>query len=794
MMIKLFSSLFFSLIVAFSLQAQHVVLNGTVINHAQEPVQNASVMLEGNSYLGTSSDSLGRFSLQVRAFDSLKVVFQHVEYQTAVVRIDKDNFNNILSAVVLKPSTKYLDEVQVVGAPGEERKQAGVTTLDPKEVQMLPSAFGDFTKVLSTLPGVVSNNELSASYAVRGGNFDENLVYVNDIPIYRPFLVRSGQQEGLSFVNPDLVSNISFSAGGWQAKYGDKLSSSLNISYENPRKNSASLTVGLLGGSGHLALYDNKRKAGVLIGVRHKNSKYLLNTLETEGEYFPSFTDVQMLLSKQLGASGNTSLEILSSYARNRYLIEPASQQNSFGTWQQMMMLNIYFQGNEIMEYDTYQTGVKLSHMFSKRFVADVILSGVYTLEREYYDIEGAYRLCDINSIPGSDINECVTIRGIGSNYRYARNRLDALIFNAESRNTFYINNAHTLEFGVGYSLEEIDDIFKEFAFKDSSDFVDIMNSVDATTSMSTYRINAYLQNSSLLNAKNQITYGIRFNYWSFNKQLLISPRVQYSFQPGWERDFIFRVAIGLYQQPAFYRELRNLKGEINKSIRAQSSLHNIVGFDYNFKIWGRNFKWVTEAYYKYLENVIPYEVDNVRMRYTAENNAVAYAVGLDARISGEFIKGAESWLSLGIMSTKEDIEGDDQGYMRRPSDQRVNLGVYFQDHIPNDPSIRMYLSLLYGSGLPFGPPNNDRYRNYFTGKAYRRVDIGFSKIFDFTIDQKEQRLSLKSLWISLEVLNLLGNNNILSYTWIETVDNQQFAVPNSLSARFLNFKIVAKL
>src|SRR5690606_3506612 len=306
-------------------------------------------------------------------------LIQHVEFKDVAVWVSENSFKETLAKIVLSQDTKYLDEVEVVSSPEDQRNQVSITTLDPKEVQMLPSAFGDFNKVLSTLPGVVSNNELSASYAVRGGNFDENLVYVNDIPIYRPFLVRSGQQEGLSFINPDLVSNISFSAGGWQAKYGDKLSSSLSISYKKPKETKASITLGLLGGSAHLALYNKKRKMGVLIGARHKNSKYLLKTLETKGEYLPSFTDVQLLLNKEIGIKGKTSLEILSSYARNRYLIEPRSQQNSFGTFQRMMLLNIFFQEKEIMEYDTYQSGIKLSHIFSKRFVSDVILSGLYT-------------------------------------------------------------------------------------------------------------------------------------------------------------------------------------------------------------------------------------------------------------------------------------------------------------------------------------------------------------------------------------------------------------------------------
>lgn len=782
----------FVLLLGYSLMAQQVSIQGIIVNPEGEPIANVSVAIQNNSSIGTTSDSLGQYVLRINSIEPTNVVFQHVEYKTRAMDLRLEFQKEDFALIVMQPDTTYLEELQISGSVEDEKKPASIISLNPKDVQMLPSAFNDFNKVLSTLPGVISNNELSSSYAVRGGNFDENLVYVNDIPIYRPFLVSAGQQEGLSFVNPDLISDISFSAGGWQAKYGDKLSSSLNIKYKIPKENRASLALGLLGGTAHVALYNTKRKAGIMVGARHKNSRYLLNTLETRGEYFPAFTDVQVLLSKELGRSGNTSLEILSSYARNRYLIKPESQENTFGTFQRVMRLSIFFQGNEVMEYDTYQSGIKLSHIFSKRFVSDVILSGLYTLEREYYDVEGAYRLCDIANVSGSNQAECITIRGVGSNYRYARNRLDAQIFNIESRNTFFINLKNELEFGLGYSSESIEDIFNEYSFSDSSDFVSIIHSVNSKASLLSFRLTAYLQHTTRINPQNTITYGVRFNYWDLNGQSLVSPRIQYSHQPRWKKDFTFRAAIGLYQQPAFFRELRNAEGELNKSIKAQSSIHNIIGFDYNFKIWGRNFKWVTEAYYKYIKNVIPYEVDNVRVRYSAINNGTAYATGIDARISGEFIEGAESWFSLGILNTKIDIKDDEKGYIRRPSDQRVNVGVYFQDHIPNDPSIRMYLSLLYGSGLPFGPPGNERYRNAFTGRAYKRVDIGFSKIFNFEKNSDSKKL-LKSIWISLEALNLLGNNNVLSYTWVEAVNTQQFAVPNTLSARFVNLKVIGK-
>lgn len=769
----------------FSIQAQHIVLEGEVVNTSGEGISGVSITISETD-LGTVTDSSGYYILQTTIGDSLEVIFQHVAYEKTTLLLDEANYKALSSKVVLTTETKMLEELQIRGKENRG-EQASIVELDPLDAKMLPSAFNEFTKALSTLPGVVSNNELSSSYAVRGGNFDENLVYVNDIPIYRPFLVRSGQQEGLSFVNPDLVSDIAFSSGGWQPKYGDKLSSSLNITYKNPKENKGAMTLGLLGGAAFAALYDEEGGAGALIGIRHKNSKYLLNTLETSGEYLPSFTDVQVLLSKTLDKKAQTTIEVLTSYARNRYLVRPESQETIFGTLTKTMRLNVYFQGNELMEYDTYQTGVKLSHLFSKKFVSDVILSGLYTLEREYYDVEGAYRLCDINA-PGNNQKECITISGVGTNYRYARNRLSAKVFTIESRNTYFINSNNTLEFGIGVSNENIQDQLREYEFSDSSGFITINSAVNSAADLSSFQYTAYIQNTTSFNLRNTFTYGVRLNYWDLNRQLLVSPRMQYAYKPLWEHDIVFRTAVGFYQQPPFYRELRDFQGNIHKSVKAQSSLHNILGFDYNFKMWGRDFKWVTEAYYKHLRHVIPYVVDNVRIRYAAENNATAYAAGLDVRISGEFIEGAQSWFSLGILTTQENIDNDDRGYIRRPSDQRVNVGMYFQDHIPNDPSIRMYLSLLFGSGLPFGPPNNEQYRNAFTGKAYRRADIGFSKIFDF--EGKAIHEKIKSLWISVEILNLMGASNVLSYSWIEDVNHQQFAVPNALSARFLNLKV----
>jgi len=775
----------FCFLAAIEVLAQTGTLKGKIIDRDDRPIASANI-LSDSLKIGTVSDLDGNFSLTLPAGVNVTIQIKYVGYKQLEQQVFLQPNQSLFLEFNLKREIKVLDQVEIIGADDAIRRQISITKIDPKAAKQIPSAFGDFTSVLATLPGVTSNNELSSTYSVRGGNFDENLVYVNGIPIYRPFLIRAGQQEGLSFINPDLVENIEFSAGGWQPQYGDKLSSVLNVKYKEPSSFSGSVTLSLLGGGVHLEGTNNNKRLNYAVGARHKRSEYLLGTLETEGEYLPRFTDLQTLVNYELGESGRTKLGGLFSYARNRYLTEPENRETTFGTLNQSFRLFVAFDGRDILQYDSYQGGIKLSHKFSNKFNSDFIVSGLLTREREFFDIEGGYRLCDVNTdLTSADFDECVVIRGIGTNFQSGRNTLDATIINIQNQSSYLINNTNQIEFGFIFGHENIDDQLDEFSFIDSANFVTIEEVLINEIEIKSNRLEGYVQHFSTFNI-HSVTYGVRLNYWDFNDQLLVSPRLQYAIKPKWQKDIIFKAAVGYYQQPPFYRELRNRSGQLNPQVKAQSSVHTIVGVDYEFLVWGRKFKFLTEAYYKYLYNVNPYDIDNVRIRYHANNQAKAFATGIDFRINGEFIEGTQSWFSLGLLHTKEDLDGDGQDYTRRPTDQFINLGIYFEDHFPNDPSLRMNLSLLYGSGLPFGPPDNDEFRNFFDGEAYRRVDIGFSKIF---IIEK----TLKLLRISVEILNLLGSDNTISYIWVKDVNNIQFAVPNSLSARFLNIKLIAR-
>ena len=736
-----------------------------------------------------ASDKMGYFSFQWSDQDTLQFTLRHLNYQTRELKLLINDQDQLLE-IVLEEKIKSLEQVEILGSRDYLlREQPSLIQLDPVSAKMLPSPFNEFNRILVSLPGVVSNNELSASYSVRGGNFDENLVYVNDMLIYRPFLIRAGQQEGLSFVNPDLVESVQFSSGGWQPKYGDKLSSNLNITYKKPQEFGGSVSLGLLGGAVHLEGASKNDRLSFLVGARHKSSQYLLRTLETKGEYLPRFTDVQSYLNYRF-KNGKTEIGLLNAYARNRYLVNPQTRETSFGTlFTEVLRFLVAFDGVELMEYDTWQSGLKLSHQFNPQLYSTLTMSGWITREREYFEVEGAYRLCDVNKDLNSDqFDRCSALRGIGSNYRSARNRLTAQIFNIENRNEIEIRPGIDIEFGAGYALENIDDYIHEYTFLDSIDYVINNDLITTDQEITSHRLTAYAQNSLQFNSRHTITYGVRFNYWTYNRQLLVSPRLQYAYQPVNNPNLLFNFAAGLYQQPPFYRELRDKSGSLNQ-VQAQKAVHFIGGVDYNLSIWNRPFKLTAEAYYKHLTHLNPYDVDNVRVRYFANNDAEGYATGLDFRLSGEFIPGAVSWFSLGLLQTRENLLNDESGYIRRPSDQTLNFAINFEDHIPNDPSIRMNLSFFLGSGLPFGPPGNQQYRNAFNGPIYRRVDVGFSKMLIFNSNKN----LFNSIWIGAEILNLFGSENVISYSWVNDIFSQQFAIPNTLSARFLNIKMIVK-
>lgn len=725
---------------------------------------------------GTFSDDQGNFLLSIKNKSKVVLTFSHINYQSETDTLAL-NFDVHELQIVLEEKTTILQEVSVVTQ--EEREQVSITRLKAKEFKEFPAPFDDISQVLVSLPGVISNNELSSSYSVRGGNFDENLVYVADIPIYRPQISSNGQQEGLGFVNTSMVQEINFSAGGWRSSYGDKLASVLVVDYLEPQEFMAKASLGLLGGS--LTVGNKIGKTSFIAGVRHKNSRYLLNTLETEGEYFPQFTDVQFYSTTNL--SKNTSLMFLGGYAKNRYEVFPASRETEFGTFNISYRLNVALVGKDLLEYDTYQGGVKLSHQWNSSLSSSLLASVVRTSEREYTEVEGGYRLCDVNKDIGSPgFNECLVIRGIGTLYDHRRNYLRGEQYLLEGQTELELTNRSSIKGGAGWSMEDFTDRVAEFNFVDSAGFVTDVNGLSANNELKRSRAHGYLQ-YDYDSRKHHVNAGMRVLYRDLNNSFSFSPRLQYVYRPEWKNDVVLKLATGVYRQLPIYRELRNPDGNLNKQLDMQSSLHLIAGADYSLTIWNRPFKFISEAYYKYLWDVNPYDVNNIRVRYFGTNTATAYAYGGDFRLSGEFIENTESWFSLGILSTRENVEGDGEGYIRRPMDQRATLSIFFQDHLPNNPTFRVNVHVQIGSGLPFGPPDNLENRNSFRGDAYRRVDIGFSKIFN---DWKK----VKEFTIAAEILNLTGSENVISYTWIEDVYDQQFAVPNSLSARFLNIKL----
>jgi len=801
-----FLYLFFALGIAapFRVKAQNLSIIKGKVTYLGEPISYTSIVLNDSSK-GFTANGFGEFRIKLKPDVNHKLTFSRVGFKSMVKKVTLKVGETLVLNLELIPDQTAIEQVEVIGKD-EKREQVGVFAIDAKLAKVQPSPFGDFSRLLTSLPGVVSNNELSSSYSVRGGSFDENLVYVNDIEIYRPFLVRAGQQEGLSFVNPDLVQSVDFYTGGWQSRFGDKLSSVLNVKYKEPEQIRASATIGLLFRSLSFEGSTKNKRFTWVAGMRQKTARYFLGAsnifkgLAVRGEYFPLFTDGQAYFTYDLTSRKDsvqmprkTVLGLLISGASNQYSLIPTTRENSFGTFTNTLRITAAFDGEESMTYQTYQVGLRLSHKWNKLWKTDVTISGVNTAERERIDLESGYRLCDVQTDRSkSNFNECIFERAIGTEYQYARNRLRANVVNLLNRNYFRPNEHREVEFGFGAAMEQISDNLYEYGFVDSADYVRVRPAVTTENSLNSQRVNGYLQQSHYFDKYNQsLTYGIRFNHWTLNGETIISPRIQYSFKPNWKKDWRFKVSSGVFQQPAFYREMRNKSGNVNIDLRAQRSVQLVLGADHSFMMWGREFRFWSEAYGKYMDRVVPYDVENVRLRYFATNSATAFATGADFRVSGEFIKGAESWFSLGVLSTREDVDGDGKGYIKRPTDQRVTFNMFFQDHLPNNPSARAYVQMTVGTGLPFGPPDNLPNRNLFKAPPYRRLDIGFSKVV--SLEDRSTRVSriFKQIWIGLEILNVTGTENVISYNWIKDVNNTQFAIPNTLSSRFLNLRLM---
>jgi len=823
----IFLFLIFTL-VNFSVIAQTATIKGHIYNKDnKQAIPEITIAVRGVPGY-TTTDSSGAYTLTVPAEKDIVVVINHIGYKEIALKKRYTAGSENELNFDLENNINNLNTVQI---EDKQARSSTLTRIDPKLLYALPTT-GGFEAIIKTLPGVSSNNELSSQYNVRGGNYDENLIYVNDIEIYRPFLVRSGQQEGLSFINSDMVSSILFSAGGFDAKYGDKLSSVLDVQYRNPRTFGGTVQGSLLGGSVQLEGISKDARFSAIGGIRTRSNQYILKTLDTKGDYKPFFADGQLLLNYDF--TPEFSLQALGNYSRNRYTMVPENRQTKFGTVNDALQLNIYFDGQEVNDFETYLGALTGIYKPNKDLKLKFIGSAFRSYEYETYDVQGQYYIDQLETdLSKPSFGDVKFNRGVGTFLNHARNYLTSTVANFEHKG-FYKNST----WGAKYQHEIITDNLSEWQNIDSagyslpqtnSEFLELKEVIKQKINLQSDRFMGYYQNHWSWNGKDsseyRLTVGARANYWTLNNQLLMSPRGTFSYKPNWKRDILLRFSSGIYSQPAFYRELRNFKGEINTHLKAQQSIHFVLGSDYNFKMWNRPFKLLTELYYKQLSNLVPYEIDNVRIRYYAENLAKGYATGIDMKLNGEFINGIESWFSLSVMKTAEDIKNDyyyiyyntekeriipgyttntnvadsvlyHPGYIRRPADQRVNVGMYFQDYVPKIPKLKMHLNLLYGTGFPFGPPSYDRYKDTLKMPPYRRVDIGFSWQLiseDQKLKQKNPLHYLKSMWVSIEVFNLLAINNTISYLWIKDITDRQYAIPNYLTNRQLNVKLVTK-
>ena len=797
--------------------AQTGTLNGVILNSDNLPIESVNIKADND---GTQTDANGFYTLTVPANTDIKVVFTHISHKSVTITVNLKNGENFEFNPVMSTSVEQFEEIVL---SGRKRKDVqGVVTIKPSVIRKIPGANAGVENLLKTLPGVSGNNELSTQYSVRGGNFDENLVYVNGIEVYRPFLIRSGQQEGLSFVNSDLVSNVDFSAGGFQAKYGDKLSSVLDITYKKPVDFGVSADLSLLGGSVAVETRSKDSKFTGIAGLRYRDNSLLVNARETETNFNPTFADLQSYLTYQF--TDKFELSFLGNASINKYDFEPQTRQTNFGTLDNPLALLVFYEGQERDAYQTLFGALQANYEVNDDLNLSLVVSTYHTTEEEHFDILAEYRLGEVNSnIGDEDLGEVEFSEGIGGQLTHGRNDLDALITNIEHKGT-YNKDENEFKWSLKYTREDIRDRLIEWEVIDSAGFSinppDIggfndqpytpdttplvaFQNVQARNNTQINRLQAYLQwskRSKLGNSDVWYNAGVRAHSWNVNDegsaiesdwQTVFSPRAQFAIKPDWEKDMLFRVSGGLYYQPPFYRELRAADGIVRPNVKAQKSFHLVFGNDYSFKIWDRPFKLTTEAYYKGLTDVNPYTIENVRIRYRANNTAEAYAYGLDLRLNGEFVPGTESWFSFGYLKTEENI--NNRGYISRPTDQRLKFAALFQDYVPNIPNMKMYLNLVYNTGLPGGSPSfADPYVFQSRLPDYRRADAGFQFVL---VDEKRQfdhgwKKPFKELSFGFEIYNIFDNQNSITNTWVRDVySKRQFAIPNFLTPRVFNVR-----
>lgn len=788
--------------------SQETIIEGIVTDSKNAPLLGATIAIP-NLNLGTVSKNDGSYSLRITVSGEYVVMCSFIGYSTAIdtLFITKNQVNTINFR--LEESANELEGVVVEGI---QQRDNTLTRINLKSIDQLPNSSGNIETLIKTMTGVVSGNELSSQYSVRGGSFDENLIYVNDIEIYRPFLVQSAMQEGLSFVNPNMVSSIQFSAGGFESEYGDKMASVLDVNYKRPTEFEGTVVASLLGASVHLAGANKTNKLYANAGFRYKTTNYLLSSLDLKGEYVPRFADLQALIGYNL--TKKSSITFLGNYSTNRFTLVPDYGITKFGSIARTLNLYIDYEGQESDRFDSYMGAISYNYTPNQNLTLKLIGSIFNTDEQVYYDIISDYSLSEISK-GGSGTDTTINI-GRGLTHEHARNKLNAQVYSLGHKG-FYINNDAIWKWGLRAQYEHVEDQLSEWQMLDSAGLsipysdenIYLDYSYKAYNTISSYRYQAFLQNSNKFytdNAEFGYTVGVRMNYWDLNNELVVSPRASISYYPNWKQQTHFYFATGLYSQPPFYKELKNYKGDFYPDTKAQKSYQFVLGADFHYMAWGRPFILTSELYYKNFYRLIPYKIENVQTHYLPWYRARGFAKGIDFRVNGEFVPGVESWFSLSLLQTREDAYNDSYentngevfypGYYRRPSDQTVTVSIFFQDYLPSNPHYKVHLLYSFGSGLPYSGPDPEQPSQYFMLSKYQRVDIGFSRIIKRT---KTKKVGLHDIWLTFEILNLIDAQNIASYDWVRTVENNagyqdSYAIPNRLTGRRFNFKISTKL
>ncbi len=792
------------------------IVKGTVSDENKLPVLGANI-IDIAEKTGAVTDASGYFELRIPAGKEVSIEISFLGYRKVTETIILKPGQVLEMNPQLEPAPEILDEVVI---ESKFEKAGSLQRISIKSVDNIPTPSGGIESILVTL-GASTRNEMSSQYSVRGGNFDENLIYVNDIEIYRPLLIRSGQQEGLSFINSSMVSSIQFSAGGFEAQYGDKMSSVLDIKYKRPSQFGSSISASLLGANIHLEGASKDQRFTHISGLRYKTNQYLLNALQTEGDYKTRYLDFQTYLTYDLTKKIEVSL--LGHISRNQYNVIPREKKVEFGTYQEVMELTIFYEGQEKDAFNTYMGAMTLNYQPVKNMSLKLIGSVFNTSESVSYDILGQYWINQLDNTVGSETSgDSILNIGVGTNLQHARNYLDAYVYNISHRGSLYFGN-NNLKWGLSWQRERIFDRIREWEMLDSAGYMvpnadETIQMYDFTASRNrlfSHRFSGYVQhvfNGSNAFAEWFLSGGVRFHYWDINNQMLVSPRLMITLKPYWEREVSFHAAAGLYYQPPFYNELVDPYGNLFRDLPAQESIHYLLGSEYHFMALDRPFIFTMEVYYKYLAHLIPYVSEDVAIQYMPMYHARGYATGIEFKINGEFVRDAESWATLSVMDTREDVYLDYHvepdgtviypGYYPRPNNQLINFGLFFQDYFPNNPDYKLHMTMFYGGRMNFGTPDYTRpsLSKEFTLKPYLRIDIGLSKSL---ISRKRNNVSgmfskFKDAWINFEIFNLFNFRNEASIQWVQVVQNQEgypntFGVPNNLTGILFNLKISAR-